>query len=66
MIATAALAVLALGACGGTFDVTGANSLTVNGAVSGSTSLTKISSGTLVLSSNTNSNSGMSPSTAAP
>lgn len=41
---------VAIGAGGGGFDVTSANSLTVDGLISGSTALTKNNTGTLILS----------------
>ncbi|HLX63441.1 MAG TPA: autotransporter-associated beta strand repeat-containing protein [Planctomycetota bacterium] len=46
-----------LGTGGGGFDVTGANVLTVSGVISGSGTLTKTNTGTLILSA-TNTNSG--------
>jgi len=49
---------VALGTGGGTVDVTGTNALTLSGTISGSTSLTKTDSGTLVLTANNNSYSG--------
>ena len=49
---------ITLGAGGGTFDVTGANVLTELGVISGSGSLTKTGTGTLVLSTGVNTYSG--------
>ena len=50
------LRTVALGAGGGAFDVSGTNVLTVSGMISGSTTLTKTGTGTLILNgSNTNS-----------
>ena len=49
---------VALGSGGGTVDVTGTNALTISGAISGSTNLTKTDTGTLIVTANNNSFSG--------
>ncbi len=49
---------VALGTGGGTVDVTGTNALTLSGTISGSTSLTKTDSGSLIVTANNNSYSG--------
>ena len=49
---------VALGTGGGTVDVTGTNALTLSGTISGSTSLAKTDSGTLIVTANNNGYSG--------